>query len=105
VASICDGVFALGSAGLIDNRAVTTHWMDVPRLAERFQGRASCRQHLCKGWPGLYEGWLSVHAAGPAPSLIMSACFNASTGADKRHAKAAKPVLQLELAPAHAAGA
>jgi PAS domain S-box-containing protein len=36
VASICNGVFALGSAGLIDNRVVTTHWMDVPRLAATF---------------------------------------------------------------------
>ncbi len=36
VSSICNGVFALGSAGLIDNRAVTTHWMDVPRLAATF---------------------------------------------------------------------
>ena len=36
VSSICNGVFALGSAGLIDNRVVTTHWMDVPRLAATF---------------------------------------------------------------------
>jgi PAS domain S-box-containing protein len=36
VSSICNGIFALGSAGLIDNRVVTTHWMDVPRLAETF---------------------------------------------------------------------
>lgn len=36
VAAICNGIFALGSAGLIDNRAVTTHWMDVPRLAATF---------------------------------------------------------------------
>jgi PAS domain S-box-containing protein len=36
VSSICNGIFALGSAGLIDNRVVTTHWMDVPRLAATF---------------------------------------------------------------------
>ena len=36
VSSICNGVFALGSAGLLDNRVVTTHWMDVPRLATTF---------------------------------------------------------------------
>ncbi|WP_137924176.1 GlxA family transcriptional regulator [Cupriavidus sp. 2SB] len=36
VAAICNGVFALGAAGLIDRRTVTTHWMDVPRLSEMF---------------------------------------------------------------------
>ncbi|RLK31756.1 GlxA family transcriptional regulator [Cupriavidus plantarum] len=36
IAAICNGVFALGAAGLIDRRTVTTHWMDVPRLAETF---------------------------------------------------------------------
>jgi transcriptional regulator GlxA family with amidase domain len=36
VSAICNGLFALGSAGLLDNRMVTTHWMDVPRLASTF---------------------------------------------------------------------
>jgi transcriptional regulator GlxA family with amidase domain len=36
VSAICNGLFALGSAGLLDNRVVTTHWMDVPRLASTF---------------------------------------------------------------------
>ena len=36
VSSICNGIFALGAAGLIDDRTVTTHWMDVPRLAATF---------------------------------------------------------------------
>jgi transcriptional regulator GlxA family with amidase domain len=43
VSAICNGVFALGSAGLIDNRAVTTHWMDVPRLATTFRGAGVAR--------------------------------------------------------------
>ncbi|MCO7514978.1 DJ-1/PfpI family protein [Pseudomonas guariconensis] len=34
--SICTGVFALGYAGLIDQRRVTTHWQNVPKLAARF---------------------------------------------------------------------
>jgi len=34
--SICTGAFALGHAGLIDGRNVTTHWQNAPRLAERF---------------------------------------------------------------------
>ncbi|XUW93166.1 DJ-1/PfpI family protein (plasmid) [Burkholderia sp. M6-3] len=34
--AICNGLFALGSAGLLDNKVVTTHWMDVPRLAASF---------------------------------------------------------------------
>jgi transcriptional regulator GlxA family with amidase domain len=36
VAAICNGLFALGAAGLLDNKVVTTHWMDVPRLASTF---------------------------------------------------------------------
>ncbi|MBK4735113.1 GlxA family transcriptional regulator [Noviherbaspirillum pedocola] len=40
VSAICNGVFALGAAGMINGRTVTTHWMDVPRLGSMFK-RAS----------------------------------------------------------------
>ena len=36
VAAICNGVFAFGSAGMIDHKTVTTHWMDAARLAAMF---------------------------------------------------------------------
>ena len=36
MAAISNGVFALGSAGLIDGKQVTTHWLDVARLAAAF---------------------------------------------------------------------
>jgi transcriptional regulator GlxA family with amidase domain len=34
--SICTGAFALGHAGLIDGRTVTTHWQNAQQLALRF---------------------------------------------------------------------
>jgi transcriptional regulator GlxA family with amidase domain len=34
--AICNGVFAFGAAGLINGKAVSTHWMDVPLLTRMF---------------------------------------------------------------------
>lgn len=34
--SICTGAFALGHAGLLDGRLVTTHWQNAAGLAEKF---------------------------------------------------------------------
>ena len=36
VLSICSGAFALGEAGLLDNRRCTTHWMHSTELRRRF---------------------------------------------------------------------
>lgn len=34
IASVCSGAFIAGEAGLLDNRSVTTHWMDCDELRE-----------------------------------------------------------------------
>lgn len=36
VCSVCDAAFALGEAGLLDDRECTTHWRRVEALQERF---------------------------------------------------------------------
>ena len=42
-ASVCTGAFLLGAAGLLRNRAWTTHWEDIDALAERL-GDAGARR-------------------------------------------------------------
>lgn len=37
IGAICNGVFALGAAGMISGKTVTTHWMDAARLATMFR--------------------------------------------------------------------
>jgi transcriptional regulator GlxA family with amidase domain len=37
VGAICNGVFALGAAGLLNGKTVTTHWMDAVNLAGMFK--------------------------------------------------------------------
>lgn len=36
LAAICNGVFALGAAGLLDGKTVSTHWMDAAHLSKSF---------------------------------------------------------------------
>jgi len=38
VASVCTGAFVLGRLGLLEGRRWTTHWEDVPDLADRVTG-------------------------------------------------------------------
>ncbi len=38
--AVCNGGFALGAAGLLDAKTVSTHWMDAGRMASMFPGAA-----------------------------------------------------------------
>lgn len=38
IVSVCTGAFLLAEAGLLEGRRVTTHWMDLERLAARYPG-------------------------------------------------------------------
>ncbi|QEY63029.1 GlxA family transcriptional regulator [Metapseudomonas lalkuanensis] len=46
LAAICNGVFALGAAGLIDHKSVTTHWMDAAHLSELFPSARVDPDHI-----------------------------------------------------------
>jgi transcriptional regulator GlxA family with amidase domain len=46
LASICNGVFAFGAAGLIDRKSVTTHWMDAVHLSELFPAAKVDPDHI-----------------------------------------------------------
>lgn len=37
ISAVCNGVFALGAANMINGKTVTTHWMDVARLGSMFK--------------------------------------------------------------------
>ncbi|MBC9032129.1 DJ-1/PfpI family protein [Sphingomonas sp. JC676] len=49
--SICTGAFALGHAGLLANRRVTTHWQNAAKLASRFP-TAQVEPDLIYLWDG-----------------------------------------------------
>ncbi|MDB5675094.1 MAG: AraC family transcriptional regulator [Sphingomonas bacterium] len=49
--SICTGAFALGHAGLLDGRRVTTHWQIAAKLAARFPA-ARVEPDLIHVWDG-----------------------------------------------------
>ncbi|MCT8962752.1 GlxA family transcriptional regulator [Pseudomonas veronii] len=46
LAAICNGVFALGAAGLISHKSVTTHWMDATHLSELFPSAQVDPDHI-----------------------------------------------------------
>ncbi|RFA16551.1 AraC family transcriptional regulator [Subtercola boreus] len=40
ILSVCSGAFVLAAAGILEGRAVTTHWMHAERLAREYPGTA-----------------------------------------------------------------
>ncbi|QGZ65083.1 GlxA family transcriptional regulator [Paraburkholderia acidisoli] len=54
LAAVCNGAFAFGAAGLLEDRTVTTHWMDAPRLAAMFPRTTVQRDKIFVKDEGLY---------------------------------------------------
>lgn len=46
MAAVCNGVFALAGAGLLERRKVTSHWADAPRLRAAFPELQVCAEAL-----------------------------------------------------------
>lgn len=65
VASVCTGAFILGALGLIGERPWTTHWEDVPALAERVEGRG-------KAWVRWVDAGEVVTSGGLSSGIAMS---------------------------------
>ena len=70
IASICTGAFALGAAGLLDGRRVTTHWRHAARLAELYPRaqRRSRRALRRRGRPAHLRRRRRRHRPVPAPA-------------------------------------
>ncbi len=65
VASVCTGAFILGALGLIGERPWTTHWEDVPALAERVEGRG-------EAWVRWVDAGEVVTSGGLSSGIAMS---------------------------------
>lgn len=66
LASVCTGAFLLAKAGLLDNKAATTHWMDIDRLVKEYPSII-----VQKGVKYVDEGTI-ITAAGISAGLDMS---------------------------------
>ncbi|MGA8721754.1 MAG: DJ-1/PfpI family protein [Solirubrobacteraceae bacterium] len=65
VASVCTGAFILGALGLIGECPWTTHWEDVPALAERVEGRG-------EAWVRWVDAGEVVTSGGLSSGIAMS---------------------------------
>ncbi len=75
--SICTGAFALGHAGLLDERTVTTHWQNAARLAEQFP-----RAHVEQDRLYIQDGALVTSAGVTAGIDLALALIQADHGAE-----------------------
>ena len=62
---MCTGALILGALGLIGERPWTTHWEDVPALAERVEGRG-------EAWVRWVDAGEVVTSGGLSSGIAMS---------------------------------
>lgn len=94
IISICSGVFALGYAGLLDRKKVTSHWLHTEELQRQFPGANVIRDRLY-----VHDGQISTSAGSSAGLDLCLSIIRKDFGVD-----VASCIARRMVAPVHREG-